>query len=88
MDFRLFDYKVTPQSGSIASPLQLLTKSTPREKSPQLPSVLGASEMHQAHQELIKGKGTTIHLKGRTRNYSQVHQFGYNIGKMLHGNQQ
>ena len=28
----LFDYKVTPQSGSIASPLQLLTQHTPREK--------------------------------------------------------
>ena len=28
----LFDYRVTPQSGSIASPLQLLTQHTPREK--------------------------------------------------------
>ena len=28
----LFDYRVTPQSGSIASPLQLLTQRTPREK--------------------------------------------------------
>ena len=28
----LFDYRVTPQSGSIASPLQLLTQGTPREK--------------------------------------------------------
>ena len=28
----LFDYRVTPQSGSIASPLQLLTQCTPREK--------------------------------------------------------
>ena len=27
-----FDYKVTPQSGSIASPLQLMTQHTPREK--------------------------------------------------------
>ena len=34
----LFDYSVTPQSGSIASPLQLLTQHTPREKNlPQLP---------------------------------------------------
>ena len=39
----LFDYRVTPQSGSFASPLQLLTKHTPREKSlPQLPITLGA----------------------------------------------
>ena len=30
----LFDYRVTPQSGSIASPLQLLTQCTPREKKP------------------------------------------------------
>ena len=28
----LFDYRVTPQSGSIASPLQLMTQCTPREK--------------------------------------------------------
>ena len=44
----LFDYRVTPQSGSIASPLQFMTQSTPREKNlPQLPSALGAPEMHQ-----------------------------------------
>ena len=51
----LFDYRVTPQSGSIASPLQLLTLCTPKEKNlPQLPSTLGAPEMYQTHQELIK----------------------------------
>ena len=39
----LYDYRVTPQSGSIASPLQLITQCTPREKDiPQLPSTLGA----------------------------------------------
>ena len=44
----LFDYRVSPQSGSIASPLQLLTQHTPREKNlPQLPSTLGILEMHQ-----------------------------------------
>ena len=54
----LFDYRVTPQSGSIASPLKLLTQHTPREKNlPQLPSVLGAPEMHQTCQELIKRQG-------------------------------
>ena len=54
----LFDYRVTPQSGSIASPLQLLTQCTPREKNlPQLPSTLGAPEMHQTPQELIKRQG-------------------------------
>ena len=54
----MFDYRVTPQSGSIASPLQLMTQCTPREKNlPQLPSALGAPEMHQTHQELIKRQG-------------------------------
>ena len=47
-----------PQSGSIASPLQLLTQHTPREKNlHHLPSALGALEMHQTHQELIKRQG-------------------------------
>ena len=42
----LYDYRVTPQSGSIALPLQLITQCTPREKDlPQLPSTLGAQEM-------------------------------------------
>ena len=52
------DYRVTPQSGSIASPWQLMTQHTPREKNlPQLPSVLGAPEMHQTLQELIRRQG-------------------------------
>ena len=47
--------RVTPQSGSIASPLQLITQCTPREKDlPQLPSTLGAQEMYETHQELIR----------------------------------
>ena len=51
----LFDYRVTPESGSIASPLQLLTQCTPREKNlPQLPSTLGTPEMYQTHHELKK----------------------------------
>ena len=54
----LFDYSFTPQLGSIASILQLLTQRTPREKNlPQFPSVLGAPEMHQIRQELIKRQG-------------------------------
>ena len=54
----LFDCRVTPKSGSIASPLQLMTQCTPREKNlPQLLSALGAPEMHQTHQELIKRQG-------------------------------
>ena len=51
----LYEYRVTPQSGSIASPLQLITQHTPREKDlPQLPSKLGAQEMYETHQELIR----------------------------------
>ena len=46
---------VTPQSSSIASPLQLITQCTPREKDlPQLPSTLGAQEMYETCQELIR----------------------------------
>ena len=51
----LYEYRVTPQLGSIASPLQLITQCTPREKDlPQLPSTLGAQEMYETHQELIR----------------------------------
>ena len=47
--------RVTPQSGSIASPLQLITQRTPREKDlPQLLSTLGAQEMYETHQELSR----------------------------------
>ena len=54
----LYDYRVTPQPGSIALPLQLITQCTPREKDlPQLPSTLGAQEMHQTRQELMKRQG-------------------------------
>ena len=54
----LFDDRLTPQSGSIASPLQLLRQHTHREKNlPQLPSALGAPEMHQTCQELMKRQG-------------------------------
>ena len=51
----LYEYRITPQSGSIASPLLLITQRTPREKDlPQLPSTLGAQEMYETHQELIR----------------------------------
>ena len=51
----LYEYRVTPQSGSIASPLQLTTQHTPKEKDlPQLPSTLGAQEMYQTHQEFTR----------------------------------
>ena len=64
----LFDYRVTQQSGSIASPLQLMTQCTPRERNlPQLPSALDALEKHQTHQELIKRQGNKPE-----RNYQEL----------------
>ena len=51
----MYKYRVTPQSGTIASPLQLITQRTPREKDlPQLPSTLGAQEMYDTHQEILR----------------------------------
>ena len=51
----LFDYRVTP---SIASPLPIDDTVHSKGKNlPQLPSALGAPEMHQTHQELIKRQG-------------------------------
>ena len=76
----LFDYRVTPQSGSTASPMQLLTQHTPREKNlPQLPSTLGAQEMYQTCQELMKRQGNKpeksyIELTPGTRAWVQHRQ--------------
>ena len=57
----LYEYRVTPQSGGTASPLQLITQHTPREKDLlQLPSTLGAQEMHQTLQELMKRQGIKL----------------------------
>ena len=54
----LFEYRITPQTGSLASALQMITRCRPREKNlPQLPSSLGAQEMHQTCQELIRRQG-------------------------------
>ena len=51
----LYEHRVTPKSGSITSPLQLITQRTPREKDlPQLPSTLGAQEMYETHQEILR----------------------------------
>ena len=45
-----------------------MTQCTPREKNlPQLPSALGAPEMHQTHQELIKRQGNKPE-----RNYQEL----------------
>ena len=54
----LYEYRVTLQSSSIASPLQLITQCMPRQKDlPQLPRTLEAQEMHQTQQELMKRQG-------------------------------
>ena len=81
----LFDYRVTPQSGSAASPLQLLTQCTSRKKNlPQLPSTLGTQEMHQTHQELIKRQGNRPE-----RNYIELTPgTSVWVQHRLHGNQQ
>ena len=51
----LHEYRLTPQSGSTASSLQLITQRTPREKDlPQLPSKLGAQEMYETCQEILR----------------------------------
>ena len=64
----LYEYRVTPQSGSIASPLQLITQCTLREKDlPQLPSTLGAQEMYETHQELIRRQPNRLE-----RNYIEL----------------
>ena len=57
----LYEYRVTPQSGSIALPLQLITQRTPRQKDlPQVPSTLGAQEMYQTQQECMKRQGNKL----------------------------
>ena len=85
----LFDYRVTPHSGRIASPLQLMTQCTPREKNlPQLPSALGASEMHQTHQELIKRQGSNSKPERMYQELLPGTPFWVQQSKMLHGNQQ
>ena len=56
MDF--MEYRITPQPGSIASPLELITQCRPMETHlPQLPSALGALQMHSVCQELIRRQG-------------------------------
>ena len=54
----LLDYRITPQPGSLESPLQMMTQPRPRKRCvPQLPSALGAKQMHQTCQELVRRQG-------------------------------
>ena len=76
----LYDYRVAPQSGSIALPLQLMTQHTPREKDlPQIPSTLGAQECTKLDRNSWRGKGTS--QKRVTLNSIKVHQFGSSTGR-------
>ena len=80
----LYEYRVTPQSGSITSPLQLTTQRTPREKDlPQLLSTLGAQEI----MKLIKNssEGSRTSQRKTTLNSLQVCHYGYNIDKIIFG---
>ena len=82
----LYEYRVTPQSGSITSPLQFITQLTPREKDlPQLPSTLGAQEMLKLVRNSSEGSRTS--QRKTTLNSLQVCQYGYNIDKIHLGNQ-
>ena len=83
----LFEYRITPQAGNIASPLELMTQHRPREKN------FHNFPVHWVHHKCIKhtrsssgGKETS--QKGSIRSCSQAHQFGYNTGKMPGGNLQ
>ena len=59
----LYEYRVTPQSGSIASPLQLITQCTPREK--DLPQLLrsprNAPNLTGTHEEAREQAGKELH---------------------------
>ena len=82
----LYEYRVTPQSSSIASPLQLITQHTPREKDlPQLPSTLGAWGCMKPIRNSSEGSRTS--QRKTTLNSLQVCQYGYNIDKIHLGNQ-
>ena len=69
----LYEYRVTPQSGSIASPLQLITQYTPREKAQDLPLLLdvGHPQLPDAS-EPQKLKGPTQIQQHPTPKYSHL----------------
>ena len=82
----LYEYRVTPQSGSIASLLQLITQRTPRERDlPQLLSTPGAQEIYETCQELIRRQQNKP--EKNSMNSLQAHQYGLNTDKIHLGNQ-
>ena len=62
----LYDYRVTPQSGNIASPLQLLTQHTPRVKN------LPPTSKHSRHPRNVPNS-TGTHEEARKQTRKELH---------------
>ena len=62
-NYGLLEYRVTPVSGNLPSPLQALTGCKPRTSFPQIPSSMGKSmETYRIHRELLRRQpSTSIH---------------------------
>ena len=59
-NYGLLEYRVTPISGNLSSPLEALTGCKPRTSLPQIPSSVGESvETSRIHQELIRRQPST-----------------------------
>ena len=59
-NYSLLEYRVTPVSGKLPSPLEALTGCKPRNSLPQIPSSVGKSvENSRIHQQLIKRQPST-----------------------------
>ena len=69
----LFDYRVTPQSGSTASPLQLMTL---HSKGKGLTPITQCTWCTRPTRNSSKSKGATVNLKGSTKNYSRYTSLG------------
>ena len=83
----LFEYRITPQTGSITSPWQLMTQCMPRGKNlPHLPSAWVHQKCNKCARSSSEDKETS--QEGSIRSCSKEHQFGCNMGKMPNGNLQ
>ena len=59
-NYGLLEYRVTPVSGNLPSPLEALTGHNPRTSLPQIPSSVGKSvETSRIHQELLRRQPST-----------------------------
>ena len=67
----LFDYRVTPQSGSITSPLELMTQCTPRERVyPSYPVLLVPQKCTKLTRNSSRGRATN--QKENTPRYTSL----------------